>query len=75
MGQCVEIVSLITISNPTRSRVSRGVAVEVHRFRRDFLLSSRAGQDRPARPEPSLLSFGLRAQGDTSKVVPYHSPA
>jgi hypothetical protein len=30
--------------------------VEAHRFRRDFLISSRAGADLPTRPEP-LLPF------------------
>ena len=32
----------------------REVAVEAHRFRRDFLLPSRAGTDLPTRPEPLL---------------------
>jgi hypothetical protein len=49
--------------------------VEAHRFRRDFLFSSRAGQDQPARPEPSLLLNRLRVQENTSKVVPHHAPA
>jgi hypothetical protein len=32
--------------------------VEAHRFRRDFLISSRAGADLPTRPEP-LLPFWI----------------
>lgn len=35
--------------------ISKEVAVEAHRFRRDFLTSPRAGTDRPTRPEPSSL--------------------
>ena len=49
--------------------------MEAHRFRRDFLLSTRAGQDQPTRPEPSLLLIRLPVRENTSKVVPYHSPA
>ena len=49
--------------------------MEAHRFRRDFLLSPRAGQDQPTRPEPSLPWIPLPVRENTSKVVPDHSPA
>ncbi len=74
MGQCVELVSLIIYlqqlghkflgKSPWRL-IGSGVT---------FYFPSRAGQDQPTRPEPSLPYSSARA-GDTSKVVPYHSPA
>jgi RND family efflux transporter MFP subunit len=39
--------------------------VEVHRFRRDFLISSRAGADLPTRPAPLLSRLGHQLEHKT----------
>ncbi len=49
--------------------------MEAHRFRRDFLFSLSRGSG-PTDPAGTLPPFiRLRMLTDTSKVVPYHSPA
>ena len=74
MGQCVEIVSLIAIPNEVADKflgkspwrlIGSGVTF-------CFPLA-RVRTDRPGRNPPSFHS--ICAQEDTSKVVPYHSPA
>jgi hypothetical protein len=58
-GLVVELMAYrITSANRASEASFWEVAVEAHRFRRDFLISSRAGADLPTRPEP-LLPFSF----------------
>jgi hypothetical protein len=45
--------------------------VEAHRFRRDFLHSSRAGPDRPTRPEPPSPFAGQPSSTTTASIQDY----